>query len=137
MSNPEETVARCRQQAQTYMEIAELLQRQLIEHDPPSIRCSGCKYQNSEHETEQCSHCMRNYLDMFEQSVDEEDKWIIHMPEGTTNGEVILKLFPSARIKAQNDTVVTLENLDSYIPYGFFRNWWNAPYKGGNTDVKS
>lgn len=54
---------------------------------------------------------MRNYLDMFEQSVDEEDEWIIYTPKGTTNGEVILKLFNSARIKAQNDTVVTLEIL--------------------------
>lgn len=58
----------------------------------------------------------------------------IPIPEGATNGDVIKAVFPNASRTAENDNYVYIENLDSYIPQKFFSNWWNSPYKRGDTE---
>lgn len=45
-----------------------------------------------------------------------------------TNGEVIMKVFPSARTKHNVDAKVVTCTLDGYIGISVGEEWWKAPY---------
>lgn len=46
-----------------------------------------------------------------------------------TNGEVIMKVFPSARIKHNVDAKVVTYTLDGYVGITVGEDWWKAPYE--------
>ena len=46
-----------------------------------------------------------------------------------TNGEVIMKIFPSARAKHNVDAKVVTYTLDGYIGISVGEKWWKAPYE--------
>ena len=67
-------------------------------------------------------------------TIHKSEKTAIPIPEGATNGEVIKAVFPNASQTAENDNYVYIENLDGSTPHEFFSNWWNSPYKRGETE---
>lgn len=47
----------------------------------------------------------------------------------TTNGEVIMKIFPNAKVKHNTDAKVVTYTLDGYVGISVGEDWWEAPYK--------
>lgn len=45
-----------------------------------------------------------------------------------TNGEVIMKIFPSAKVKHNVEPKVVTYTLDGYIGISVGEEWWKAPY---------
>lgn len=52
----------------------------------------------------------------------------IEIPDGVTNGDMIMAMFPNAKANAFVKEV-GVKGLDTYST--FTKTWWNAPYKGG------
>ncbi len=61
---------------------------------------------------------------------DAEIPVVMTIPDNPTNGDMVKGLFPKCEIMSEDDRFYYIE-LDSYIPTPIFKNWWNAPYKGG------
>lgn len=55
----------------------------------------------------------------------------IPIPEGATNGDVIKALFPRIKIKKFPTFLRVIEG-EEYIPMTY--DWWNSPYKRGDTE---
>lgn len=49
-----------------------------------------------------------------------------------TNGEVIMKVFPSAKARHNVDAKIVTYTLDGYVGISVGEEWWKAPYE--NTD---
>ena len=45
-----------------------------------------------------------------------------------TNGEVIMKIFPSAKVRHNVEPKVVTYTLDGYIGISVGEEWWGAPY---------
>ena len=65
----------------------------------------------------------------------------IEIPDKATNGDVIKAVFPDAKISELKSkyerTKIAVEWKFESIPayYNlFYEDWWNAPYKAGDTD---
>ena len=60
-------------------------------------------------------------------------KAIAIIPEGSTNGDVIKAVFPSAEIDENKYTYVVCVKLPYHTQYDtgllFDKDWWNSPYK--------
>lgn len=59
----------------------------------------------------------------------------ISIPEDATNGDVIRAMFPSINFTEMTFTVhattsVTSNGVKGGISYDFWKDWWNAKYKG-------
>lgn len=54
----------------------------------------------------------------------------IPIPENATNGDVIKALFPRIKLK-KFPTFLRVIDGEEYIPMTY--DWWNAPYKRGET----
>ncbi len=54
----------------------------------------------------------------------------IQIPDNATNGDMIIEVFPELKYTIQNGRVVTTIGIAS----SFDLDWWNAPYKGGETE---
>lgn len=52
---------------------------------------------------------------------------LMDIPDGMTNGEVIMSLYPDLKYTIQNGRVVTTIGVAS----SFDLEWWNAPHKKG------
>ena len=66
----------------------------------------------------------------------------ILLPNNATNGDMIKALFPHISIEdnCQQYYSVDIENLSdnkSFNAVGFRKEWWNAPYKVGDTNGNS
>ena len=55
----------------------------------------------------------------------------IPIPEGATNGDMIMAMFPNAKANVFVKEV-GVKGLDTYSV--FTKKWWNAPYKGGKEE---
>ena len=51
----------------------------------------------------------------------------IEIPDNTTNGDVLISLYPNLKYTIQNGRVVTTIGVAS----SFDLDWWNAPYQKG------
>lgn len=65
----------------------------------------------------------------------------ITFPEKATNGDVIKALFPEINFHDMAYTVhattdVTSNGVKGGISYDFWKDWWNAPYRGINYDKR-
>ncbi len=49
----------------------------------------------------------------------------IEIPEGATNGDILISLYPNLKYTIQNGRVVTTIGVAS----SFDRDWWNSPYR--------
>lgn len=56
-----------------------------------------------------------------------ENRDFIEIPEGMTNGEVLISLYPNLKYTIQNGRVVTTIGVAS----SFDLDWWNSPYQKG------
>lgn len=54
---------------------------------------------------------------------------IIVIPKGTTNGDMILKVFPNAKAKLSSDANFINYTLGGFVFTSVDKNWWKAPYK--------
>lgn len=52
----------------------------------------------------------------------------IEIPDGVTNGDMIMAMFPNAKASVFVKEV-GVKGLDTYST--FTKKWWNAPYEGG------
>ena len=57
----------------------------------------------------------------------------IEIPDGATNGDVIMAMFPNAKVSVFVKEV-GVKGLDTYST--FTKKWWNTPYEGGKECVK-
>lgn len=55
----------------------------------------------------------------------------IEIPDGVTNGDMIMAMFPNAKANVFVKEV-GVKGLDTYST--FTKTWWNAPYKGGKKE---
>lgn len=70
----------------------------------------------------------------------ELDREYIHIPQNATNGDMINALFPNVEtsefvITIHATTKVECNGVKGGISYDFWKEWWNAPYKAGDTDA--
>ena len=58
----------------------------------------------------------------------------VNVPQNATNGDVLKKMFPTAKIVTQYDTFLGDTMIEVILDGGKYvelpLNWWNAPYKG-------
>ena len=81
-------------------------------------------------------------LDGFEYNGKTLREWIdlmasgycVVLPDGATNGDVIKALFPDGS-QVKGASIYVMNDNKSNIFYDF--EWWNAPYKAGDTDENS
>ena len=57
----------------------------------------------------------------------------IAIPDGATNGDMIKAMFPNAEIDANPYSPSVDIFVDGILMMRVDRNWWNAPYKKGET----
>ena len=60
----------------------------------------------------------------------------IHIPSGATNGDVIKAVFPDAAVYSYEDSYDLYTSMiicPQYAMMSVDRNWWNAPYREGDT----
>jgi hypothetical protein len=55
----------------------------------------------------------------------------IEIPDGATNGDMIMAMFPNAKANVFAKEV-GVKGLDTYSV--FTKKWWNAPYEGGKEE---
>lgn len=55
----------------------------------------------------------------------------IPIPDGATNGDMIMAMFPNAKANVFAKEV-GVKGLDTYST--FTKKWWNAPYEGGKEE---
>lgn len=53
------------------------------------------------------------------------------IPNKVTNGEMMLSMYPSAKIIRQNEMMIVIDIGDGGAPHSFWRDWWDSPYKEG------
>lgn len=62
----------------------------------------------------------------------------IEIPEGATNGDVIMAMFPNVEWFGNNGEEVDNYILDGDTPYSpklsTFRSWWTTPYKRSDNE---
>lgn len=68
--------------------------------------------------------------------------YCVVLPDRATNGDVIKALFPNVEtnefaITIHATTKVECNGVKGGISYDFWKEWWNAPYKAGDTDGNS
>ena len=56
--------------------------------------------------------------------------YCINIPEGATNGNALISLYPNLKYMIQNGRVITTIGVAS----SFDLDWWNAPYKAESED---
>lgn len=56
-------------------------------------------------------------------------KSAIIIPKGATNGDMIMTMFPNAKIKKQNEMMIVVDVEDNGLPYSFWKDWWDEPFK--------
>jgi len=56
---------------------------------------------------------------------------MIVIRKGATNGEVIQAVFPKSAKVSTTDEFIYAENLDAVFAHEFYKDWWDAPYNGG------
>lgn len=61
----------------------------------------------------------------------QEEVNAIPIPDGVTNGDMIMAMFPNAKANVFVKEV-GVKGLDTYST--FTKKWWNAPYKGGKEE---
>jgi hypothetical protein len=59
---------------------------------------------------------------------DKHCKSAILIPDGATNGDMIMAMFPNAKANVFAKEV-GVKGLDAYST--FTKKWWNSPYEGG------
>lgn len=62
-------------------------------------------------------------------------KLTINIPDNATNGDVVLTMFPEVKadefyMTVHTTTNVICDGVKGGISYDFWKEWWNAPYKG-------
>ena len=55
----------------------------------------------------------------------------IPIPDGATNGDMIMAMFPNSKVSVFVKEV-GVKGLDTYST--FTKKWWNAPYEGGKEE---
>lgn len=58
----------------------------------------------------------------------------IPIPDGATNGDMIMAMFPNAKANVFVKEV-GVKGLDTYST--FTKTWWNAPYEGGKDEKRN
>ena len=69
--------------------------------------------------------------------IDKRSVPAIPIPEGSTNGDMIKALFPVVEIFEKDEMIsATISKGDTghFQKCHFWEDWWNAPYKKGETD---
>lgn len=57
----------------------------------------------------------------------------IPIPDNATNGDMIKAMFPTAEVKEKNNCYEVYFGIGTAIQF-FNHQWWNAPYKRGDTE---
>ena len=86
-----------------------------------------------------CAKCGQGIGWMSNAQLEEAIKNGVVIPDNATNGDVIKALFSHISVKdnCQKYYSVDIENLSkdkSFNTIGFRKDWWNTPYKVGDTD---
>lgn len=58
------------------------------------------------------------------------------LPDNATNGDVIKAVFPNAE-NIRTDNGLPLNFILEFELHRNYKDWWNAPYKAGDTDGNS
>ena len=90
-------------------------------------------------EENECKNCAKEHRQLANQLKELKQLTCedIEIPNGATNGDILMSMFPNESFRILDNTVyTTIDKVGNTINSGcwFSLGWWNAPYKKGREE---